>query len=312
MASALLALIGGKVQGVEAAYLARKAGWRVLLVDRNPSCPARGLCDMFVCANVCAERKWIGATANADLVLPALEDDFALKAIRSPGDLLGIPVAFDFKSYEVSSSKQASNRLFQNLRLPAPRLWPDTEFPLIMKPDGSSGSKGIRIIREAGQLKRTLASATAVDRWVIQEHIPGNSHSIEVIGVPGAFHALQVTDLFVEVQIEENLNSDLGYYRVLFDATPVRQIIRERHIHSDTYICAPGMPLGVDARACQKLGKRMLHDPLLLGTRDRAVVEESQKTGTGMAESLRKGYRRKKNPEVQKESGSCSPDSANT
>ena len=40
-------IIGGKLQGVEATYLAHKAGWEVLLVDKNPSPPAKGLCDRF-------------------------------------------------------------------------------------------------------------------------------------------------------------------------------------------------------------------------------------------------------------------------
>jgi pyrrolysine biosynthesis protein PylC len=43
---------GGKLQGIEAAYLAHQAGWSVLLIDREASPPARGLCDQF-CPGEC-------------------------------------------------------------------------------------------------------------------------------------------------------------------------------------------------------------------------------------------------------------------
>ena len=47
-----VAVAGGKLQGVEAAYLAHKAGWEVLLLDREDHVPASGLCDRFIQVDV--------------------------------------------------------------------------------------------------------------------------------------------------------------------------------------------------------------------------------------------------------------------
>ena len=33
-------VVGGKLQGVEATYLARKAGWEVVVIDQDPNPPA--------------------------------------------------------------------------------------------------------------------------------------------------------------------------------------------------------------------------------------------------------------------------------
>ncbi|MCP4451790.1 MAG: 3-methylornithine--L-lysine ligase PylC, partial [Planctomycetes bacterium] len=44
----LSAIIGGNLQGVEATYLAKKAGWEVLLIDKNAQAPASLMCDRFV------------------------------------------------------------------------------------------------------------------------------------------------------------------------------------------------------------------------------------------------------------------------
>ena len=38
-----LAIVGGKLQGTEAAYLGLKAGYEVVLIDRRSDVPASGL-----------------------------------------------------------------------------------------------------------------------------------------------------------------------------------------------------------------------------------------------------------------------------
>ena len=47
-----VAVIGGKLQGIEASYLARKEGWNVTLIDREEGVPAMGLCDKFFKSDV--------------------------------------------------------------------------------------------------------------------------------------------------------------------------------------------------------------------------------------------------------------------
>ena len=41
-----------------------------------------------------------------------------------------------------------------------------------------------------------------MNSWVIQEFVPGPSYSLEVIGSPGNYHALTVTDLFMDAQFD--------------------------------------------------------------------------------------------------------------
>ena len=42
-----VAIVGGKLQGVEAAFLAHEAGWEAALIDKKSSLPASGLCRSF-------------------------------------------------------------------------------------------------------------------------------------------------------------------------------------------------------------------------------------------------------------------------
>jgi pyrrolysine biosynthesis protein PylC len=194
----LLAVIGGKVQGIEACYLAKKAGWQVRLIDKKDVVPARGLCDFFLRMDVRREEDLMRALGDADLILPAFEDYPALERISRWAGKEGIPCAFDIGAYRVSSSKSASNQLFQELNLPIPGLWPESKFPLILKPDGGSGSRGVRICKDMTDLNERFAGSWMEDGLIVQEFAAGNSYSLEVFGFPGTYQPLQVTNLYMD------------------------------------------------------------------------------------------------------------------
>lgn len=67
------------------------------------------------------------------------------------------------------------------------------------------------------------------------------------------------------IDIEEELDPALVSYHYIIDATPAAAIISRQHIHEDTYVSAPGVPLGLDAEAETKMAGRLLHDPLQIG-----------------------------------------------
>jgi len=194
----LIAVVGGKLQGVEACYLARKAGWEVVLVDRNPLAPARGLCDAFILADVRQGEDLGRLFQKADLVLPALEDAAALKALARRAQEGDLPLAFDPGAYSISSSKRRSDRLFAELGLPVPRPWPDCQFPLIVKPSAGSGSRGVRIIKDRDELRALFPDLAPPPGLVVQEFLEGPSYSIEVIGRAGAYETFQFTELFMD------------------------------------------------------------------------------------------------------------------
>jgi len=194
----LAAVVGGNLQGVEAAYLARKAGWQVRVVDRNSRAPASGLCDSFVQLDVAQTKGLSAVLRDVDLVIPALEDDDALAALTRWSRQAGAPLAFDPAAYAVSSSKLKSNELFTRLGLPLPVAWPECGLPVLAKPSRSSGSRGVQVFRDFDSLQHQFSAALPPPDWVLQEFIEGSLHSLEVIGVPGNYRALQVTDLYMD------------------------------------------------------------------------------------------------------------------
>jgi pyrrolysine biosynthesis protein PylC len=196
----LVAVAGGNLQGVEAAYLSQKAGWDVLVLDRRPLVPATGLCRSFARLDMTSEKDLSQALNGVELVIPALENDAALACLDRVTRNKGIPLAFDPDAYAISSSKKKSEQLFKHCDVPTPASWPTCEFPVVAKPDRGSGSQGIKVFKDIAELQATIRPPAA--EWLVQEFTPGPSYSLEVMGVERRYTALQVTDLAFDGQYD--------------------------------------------------------------------------------------------------------------
>jgi len=195
-----IAVVGGKLQGTEATYLAHKAGWEVILIDKKPVVPAKGLADEFHQMDISEESSALFAILRkAALVVPAFEDLEALGHLKELAEREGVPLAYDESSYKISSSKKNSDRLFGDLGLPVPRPWPSGPLPVLAKPSGLSGSRGVQKIMSQKELDAFLAcTGRGVDNWVIQEYLEGPSYSLEIFGLHGKFVSLQTTTIEVD------------------------------------------------------------------------------------------------------------------
>ena len=67
------------------------------------------------------------------------------------------------------------------------------------------------------------------------------------------------------IEIAVDLDAALFEHELILDASSMDAYIDDCHIQSNTYIAAPGMPLGLTNNAVKKIGSRLIHDPLQLG-----------------------------------------------
>lgn len=191
-----VAVIGGRLQGLEAVYLAKKSGWQVVLIDKQEDVPAGNLCDRFFCLDAGCSEDMVGVLDGVNLIIPALENRQVLASLAKVAEKNNIPYAFDLAAYDLSASKRSSDHLFSAIGIPAPRPWPDCSFPLMAKPVGSSGSEGIMRLQNKSGLEKFQAQAGFdEEQWVFQEYLEGPSYSIEVIGYGEVYIPLQVTAL---------------------------------------------------------------------------------------------------------------------
>ena len=192
-----LAVIGGKLQGTEACYLAGKAAYEVVLVDRKPAPPAAGLADVQHVFDVTEdEERTRTVLRSCDAVLPACEDDATLDWLAEHVPAWGIPLLFDREAYRVTSSKLRSNELLAHLGVPRPRPWPDCGLPAVCKPSGASGSEGVCVATTEAQVAEALdALRRQGHEPVCEEFVAGPSLSLEVVGLGGQQQALLPTAL---------------------------------------------------------------------------------------------------------------------
>ena len=189
----LVGVVGGNLQGIEATYLAQKAGWEVIVVDRKPDAPASGLCERYIQLEVTNGNDLEPALKHVDLVIPALENQGALAYLDQWTRANGIPFAFDPTANAIASSKVESNHLFTNLNLPAPAPWPTCGLPVIAKPSLGSGSHKITVFNDTHALQHHIQESN--EEWVIQEFVEGPSYSLEIVGFSDQYIPLTVTDL---------------------------------------------------------------------------------------------------------------------
>ncbi len=192
-----LGIVGGKLQGTEAVYLAAKAGFETVLVDRRTAPPAAGLADVHVVLDVTADEERARAVLGAcDAVLPACEDALTLAWLADRVPCWDVPLLFDLDAYTVSSSKIASNQLFALLGVPRPRPWPACGFPVVVKPSAASGSEGVSLARDDEQLAAARQALEAAGHGVVvEEYVAGPSLSLEVVYRDGVAVPLQATGL---------------------------------------------------------------------------------------------------------------------
>jgi pyrrolysine biosynthesis protein PylC len=174
-----VAIIGGKLQGTEAAYLAKKAGSRSLLIDKKDNRLASGICDEFAIFDVRKkEPALIELLKTADFILPALENDEVLESLQEITAEYHLKLAFDLAAYGISSSKLKSDELIRSNHVPAPQYYPNCKSPYILKPSGESGSAGVRKLTTHSEVENFLRNEGKQGNWVIQEYLSGPSYSI--------------------------------------------------------------------------------------------------------------------------------------
>ena len=247
-------IVGGKLQGVEAAYLARKAGWSSILVDKNDQAPAAKLCDKFLCTDATNEELMIQLFRKVDLVIPAMENRAVLEKLLAYKETTGTPLVYDPKAYEIASSKIKSDRIFRTKKIPAPRHYPSCHYPVIVKPSNRSGSEGVVKINSRKALEEKAEYLNGA--YVIQEYLDGRSYSVEVVGNGWEYNILQVTEIIIDddydckrvvapAAISRNLENELCII-----AKQIAEILRIKGIFDIEVILHKGQfkVLEIDAR----------------------------------------------------------------
>ncbi|MDR2456651.1 MAG: 3-methylornithine--L-lysine ligase PylC [Deltaproteobacteria bacterium] len=194
-----LVILGGGLQGVEAAFLAKMAGWETRVVDRKSAPAAKNLAGSFLEADLekISEASLIELARGFDAVLPALEDALVIERLALLSASSKIPtLAIDPRAYAISASKRLSKKVFRKLGLKAAADYePGAKGPLVVKPDGLSGSRGLLYFENSEAMEKALPGALERGDLIIESFLSGPQYSIEVTARQGQARAYQATKL---------------------------------------------------------------------------------------------------------------------
>ena len=194
-----IAIVGGALQGTEAVYLSKKAGYETFVIDRRAGAPALSLADEYAIFDPeFNEKKAMKIFEDCDAVLPACENLTLLQSLTDMMRNSDVPLLFDMDSYIISSSKAASNQMMAAAGIPLPKDWPECGFPVIVKPSAQSGSVGVRVAYNKRDVDLGITDIIAMgDRPVIQEFVSGPCVSMEVVGNGKEYRSYVTTEIIL-------------------------------------------------------------------------------------------------------------------
>lgn len=213
-----ICLIGGKLQGVEVAYLAKKAGLFVNLIDKVENPLGKFIVDEFFCFDITKNpEKLIEISKFADYIIPTNENEKAIETIERLKNekLLESIVLFDFDSYKISSDKMLSKELFEKINVPMPKNNPENP-PCFIKQRSGSGSIGAKIIDKKEDLKNYSEK-----EFIIEEYVKGPIVSLEIIGNGKDYK------MYKETRIHIDENYDCSRVTPLNENKELREITKK-------------------------------------------------------------------------------------
>ena len=187
-----ICLIGGKLQGAEAAYLSKKAGLYVILIDKNSNALAKNICDDFQCFDVTKEKdRFTALSKKVDYMIPTNENEETIAFLESVQNEILCPLLFDFDAYRISCDKTKSKNFFRKTSIPTPDDRPN-EPPYFIKPPSESGSIGAQIIETDAELK------TVPSHYLIEEYLAGPVVSLEIAGNGREYAVAKETHIHID------------------------------------------------------------------------------------------------------------------
>jgi biotin carboxylase len=212
--STVLVLGAGIMQG-PSLRIARRMGWRTVAADANPEAPCRSLADRFELVDL-KDRHGMLALARR------LREGEGLDAVFTAGtdfsttvayvcERLGLP-GVPLAAAERATDKHLMRRALRTAGVPCPDSVEydgtgeaadaagSLQLPLVVKPVDSMGSRAVRRVDSAEQLReacRTAIAASRSGRAVIEEYMDGPELSLDAIVWRGRVTVCGVADRII-------------------------------------------------------------------------------------------------------------------
>lgn len=201
--------LGASIMQIEAIKKAKEIGYHVVAVDYDKHAVGRTLADeFFEVSTIDAEAVLeVAKKCHIDGVV-TVATDMPVRTAAVLSESLGIP-GLSRKVALKATDKIEMIKAFRKNEVPSPQFWivnSEEEFqnikkefiyPVIFKPQESSGSRGVILVKKADDIENAYEytkSFSKTGKILVEEYLEGPEVSVEVICENGEAHILTITD----------------------------------------------------------------------------------------------------------------------
>lgn len=171
----------------------RTRGYYTLLIDYNENPPAKEIADNHIKFSTLDQEGVlsIAKSVNAELVISTCVDQANVTACYV-GEKLELPIPYSYQCAINISSKATMKEMMKIGNIPTPKFvsvkedepfnLEELNFPLVVKPSDSNGSKGVRKVDNLNELNQYIKVAFDISRnkkVIIEEFIEGAEIGID-------------------------------------------------------------------------------------------------------------------------------------
>lgn len=153
---------------------AKKEGYHTVVCDLNPDAPGVALADEY-CKVSTKDREWLYKTAQEKEIDGIVANsEYAMCDVAFISTELGL-VGNPEEAIAILSSKIKFRALQKQIGLFAPRVDGDLSFPVIIKPDMNSGTRGTTVANDEAEVEAADKACSALSRngkAIVEEYMP--------------------------------------------------------------------------------------------------------------------------------------------
>ena len=180
-----LMILGGGPNQIPLIKAAKKNGYHVIVCDYNESAPGVELADELCLVSIMDREGALEAAKKKQVDGVISNSEPAMPVVAYVGNALGIP-SNDYDTVAAMTNKYAFRTLLKEKGFAVPGFFAaasyeeaETAFrnlkkPVMIKPEASSGSRGVKKLTELSELKTAFDEALAfsrTDRVILEEYI---------------------------------------------------------------------------------------------------------------------------------------------
>ena len=244
MSKPRIMIVGCGFPQLELLRFCRREGLHVIGVDLNPNAIGRAECDAFVEAS----------TTDADGIVRGILEhrahgvttggaDHALLSTATAAERAGLPFYATAATIAAAQHKDDMRELYACAGAPSPvhrivhsldeaqAFAAEHGLPAVVKPARGWGQRGVRVVREPGELEPAVADALTAaatrmssPRCVLEQFIEGREYSVDAYTVRGRTEVLAVTERIITGYPDPPGITFAEVYPSELDAEPLRLV----------------------------------------------------------------------------------------